>query len=241
MFWESPARRSESPRARRRAAARGRCRANRSAAAARAPPVRCPLISLPISCAYCVAKRYASSGMSSFRSRSGGKPDRDDAQSIVEVLPETDPAAASAARSRFVVATMRTSTLIGRRSADALELLLLQHAQQLRLQVEPHLGDFVEQQRAAVRALERALDALDRAGERALLVAEQRALDEAFGQRRAIQLDERAVAPVALRRGSRARTAPCRCPIRPRAGPSRASAPPSPRSAGRDESARCRR
>ena len=79
---------------------------------------------------------------------------------------------------------MRTSTLIGARSADALELLLLQHAQQLRLQVEPHLGDFVEQQRAAVRALERAFDALDRAGERALLVAEQRALDRVLREAR---------------------------------------------------------
>ena len=67
-----------------------------------------------------------------------------------------------------------------RRAADALELLLLEHAQQLGLKIEPHLGDFVEQQRSAVRALERAFDALDRAGERALLVTEQRALDQAL-------------------------------------------------------------
>jgi hypothetical protein len=92
---------------------------------------------------------------------------------------------------------MRTSTLIGARAADPLELLLLEHAQQLRLQVESHLADLVEQERAEVRALEGALDALDRPGERPLLVAEQRALDEPFGQRGAIQLDERAVAPVA--------------------------------------------
>src|SRR5581483_2923615 len=85
------------------------------------------------------------------------------------------------------------------RAADALELLLLEHAQQLGLEVEPHLGDFVEQQRTAVRALERALDALDGAGEGALLVAEQRALDESLGERGAIQLNERAVAALALR------------------------------------------
>ena len=79
---------------------------------------------------------------------------------------------------------MRTSTLIADRSADALELLLLEHAKQLRLKVEPHLGDFVEEQRAAVRALERALHALDRAGERALLVTEQGALDQALPEAR---------------------------------------------------------
>ena len=102
-----------------------------------------------------------------------------------------------------------------RRSADALELLLLEHAKQLGLEVEPHLGDFVEEQRSAVRPLERAFDPLDRAGERALLVAEQRALDEAFRQRGAVQLDERPVAPLALRVDRCARTAPCPCPISP--------------------------
>ena len=83
------------------------------------------------------------------------------------------------------------------RAADALELLLLQHAQQLGLQIQAHLADLVEQERALVRALERAFDALDRAGERALLVAEEGALDQTFGEGGAVQLDERAVATVA--------------------------------------------
>ena len=75
---------------------------------------------------------------------------------IVEVLPEM-----AGRRVGGEVAVGRRDDahvdLDRRRPADALELLLLEHAQQLGLEVEPHLGDFVEQQRAAVRALERAL------------------------------------------------------------------------------------
>ena len=47
-------------------------------------------------------------------------------------------------------------------------------------------------------ALERTFDSLDRARERALLVAEQSALDETFRQRGAIQFDERPIASLAL-------------------------------------------
>ena len=83
-------------------------------------------------------------------------------------------------------------------AADPLELLLLQHAQQLGLQVEPHFGDFVEQQRAAVSALESALDPLDGAGKGAFFVAEQSRLDQSLGKRGAVELDERLVATVAL-------------------------------------------
>ena len=43
------------------------------------------------------------------------------------------------------------------RVADALELALLQHAQQLRLQRRAHRPDFVEEERALVRLLEAAL------------------------------------------------------------------------------------
>src|SRR5262249_38305207 len=85
-----------------------------------------------------------------------------------------------------------------RRAAHSLELLLLKHAQQLRLQVESHFRDFVQEQRASVRPLERSLDPLDGPGESALLVSEQRALDESFRKRGAIQLNEGAVATFAL-------------------------------------------
>src|SRR5690349_4964333 len=86
-----------------------------------------------------------------------------------------------------------------RRASDPLEFLLLQDSQQLRLKVEPHLGDLVEEQRPAVSALKRAFDALDRTRERAFLVSEQRAFNETFGERGAVQLDERPVAALALR------------------------------------------
>ena len=78
-------------------------------------------------------------------------------------------------------------------AADALELALLERAQELHLHLERDLADLVEEQRAAVGELEAAGAVADRAGERAALVAEQLALDEAFGDRRAVDLDERAV------------------------------------------------
>ncbi len=58
-------------------------------------------------------------------------------------------------------------------AADAVDHALLDGAQELGLQPHVHLGDFVEQQRAAGRLLELADAARDRAGEGALLVAEQ--------------------------------------------------------------------
>ena len=59
------------------------------------------------------------------------------------------------------------------RAADAVDDALLDRAQQLGLQPHVHLGDFVEQQRAAVGLLEFADPPRHRAGEGALLVAEQ--------------------------------------------------------------------
>ena len=51
---------------------------------------------------------------------------------------------------------MRTSTLMGARAADALELALLEHAQELHLGHRRELADLVEEQRAAVGQLEAA-------------------------------------------------------------------------------------
>ena len=64
------------------------------------------------------------------------------------------------------------------RRADRLELPLLEHAQQLHLHVERQLADLVEEDRPVVRELEPPRLALDRAGERALLVTEELALGE---------------------------------------------------------------
>ena len=94
---------------------------------------------------------------------------------------------------------MRTSTLKRLVAADALEGPLLQHAQQLDLRALGNLADLVEEERAAVGLLEAPLAPRDRAGERAALVAEELALEQPLGERRAVQADERLVR--ARRRG----------------------------------------
>ena len=76
------------------------------------------------------------------------------------------------------------------RRADALEVAGLEHAQQLRLQVQRHVRDLVEEQRAAVGELE-AADAIGLGvGEGALHVAEQLALEDAFGEAAGVDGDE---------------------------------------------------
>ena len=75
--------------------------------------------------------------------------------------------------------------------ADAGELALLQHAQQAGLGVERHVADLVEEQRAAARLLELARHRPVGAGEGALLVAEELALDQVPRDRRHVDRDER--------------------------------------------------
>src|SRR5207253_5438298 len=83
--------------------------------------------------------------------------------------------------------------LDGAIAADAPDLALLEHAQELRLQVERQLAELVEKNGAAVRRFERALPRRGRAGERALLVPEQLRLDERPRDRAAVDDDERLV------------------------------------------------
>jgi hypothetical protein len=71
------------------------------------------------------------------------------------------------------------------------EFVLLQHAQQLRLQQRRELGDLVEKHRAAARQLEPATLLRQGPGERALLMTEELTFQQAFGQRRAVDRDER--------------------------------------------------
>src|SRR5262249_36948718 len=83
--------------------------------------------------------------------------------------------------------------------SDALELLLLQHAQQRDLRLGGQLAHLVEEERPARRDLEAALTPLQRAGEGAALVAEQLRPEQGRPGRRAV--------PAAERRGA-ARAAP---------------------------------
>src|ERR1051325_1088127 len=77
-------------------------------------------------------------------------------------------------------------------------LALLQHSKELRLQVRRHLANLVEEQRAALRHFEQTLFVERRAGERALLVAEQLRFDQILRDRGAVDLDERPLRPLAV-------------------------------------------
>src|SRR5258708_7481968 len=83
-------------------------------------------------------------------------------------------------------------------AADRPVLTLLDDAKQLGLQIRRHLADLVEQERAPLRHLEEALLVVLRAGERPLLVAKQLRLDQILGNRRAVDLDERPLRPLAV-------------------------------------------
>jgi serine/threonine protein kinase len=75
--------------------------------------------------------------------------------------------------------------------ADALDHAILDHAQQPRLQIERQLSDLVEEHGATRGALDRTDANVRRTGERALLVAEQLALDQRRRNRTAVDDDER--------------------------------------------------
>src|SRR5439155_1883074 len=75
--------------------------------------------------------------------------------------------------------------------ADALDLARLKHPQQLRLGSEGQSSDFVEEDGAAVGALEASWARRDGSGERSLLDAEQLGLDQAFRHGGAVHGDDR--------------------------------------------------
>ena len=78
------------------------------------------------------------------------------------------------------------------RGADALELAGLEGAQQLGLQALRDVGDFVQEERAAVGHFEAAHAIALGVGERALHVAEQLAFEDALGQAAGVDRDQRA-------------------------------------------------
>ena len=98
-----------------------------------------------------------------------------------------------------MAAISRKSTRIVRVLPETLDLVLLQDAQQLRLQLERHVADLVEEQRALVRELEPSDLLRQRAREGAFLMTEPFALEQSGRRRRAVHRHQRAVAPVARR------------------------------------------
>src|SRR3990167_2956427 len=87
--------------------------------------------------------------------------------------------------------------LLRARASDGLEFPFLKHAQELRLEVEGQLPDFVEEYGAAVGEGEPAVTLFGRARERARLVPEEFALYQVHGNSRAVYLYERPLAPPA--------------------------------------------
>src|SRR5439155_10804523 len=79
-------------------------------------------------------------------------------------------------------------------AADAEEAPVLEHAQQLDLRRGRHLAHFVEEDRALVGQLEASQTSLGGAGEGALLMAEQLALEQRVRYRGAVHRDERLAA-----------------------------------------------
>ena len=74
--------------------------------------------------------------------------------------------------------------------ADPLDHPLLQEAQQFHLQRQRDVADLVEEERAAMGELDLALGRLDRAGEGALLIAEQLSLEQILGDGGAVDRDK---------------------------------------------------
>jgi hypothetical protein len=143
-----------------------------------------------------------------------GNGERDHAQPVVQILAE----APGAHRGLQVLvgggehAHVDPDRLV---AADALDLPLLERAQQLRLRLERHVATFVEKQRAAVGGFELAFAARDRARERTLLVPEQLALHQLARERGTVHRDERlgaTRAPVVQRIGDQLLAGPALAP-----------------------------
>src|SRR5207237_3872648 len=116
--------------------------------------------------------------------------DCEDVQAVIEVFPQL----AVADSIRRIHVRRRDDADIDRlllAAAEPPERPLLQHPQQLHLRRGLHLRNLVEKQRAAVRELEDAGAPIVRAGERALLVPEDLALEQRLRNRGAIDRDER--------------------------------------------------
>ena len=76
---------------------------------------------------------------------------------------------------------------------DALDVLFLKKAQQIRLQLQRQIADFIQQQRSAVGSLDSPHLALMGPGEGALLVAEQLRLDEVLRNAATVDGNERLI------------------------------------------------
>src|SRR4051812_19919309 len=109
-----------------------------------------------------------------------GERDGEDVQAVIQVLPEL----ALADRHSGIAVRRRDDADIHLdriRSADALELVLLKHAEKFDLNVERNFADLIQENRPSVGQLKAAQAPADRPRKCPLLVAEQFGLDQARG------------------------------------------------------------
>ncbi len=79
------------------------------------------------------------------------------------------------------------------RASETFELLLLDRAEELGLQFDWQIADFVEQQRAAVRHLKASHSGRHSPSKRTSLIPEHLALEQSRGNRRAVNRDKTVV------------------------------------------------
>ena len=171
--------------------ARVRCPATRTRGGACAPRWRCPRICVPRRALLRATKWSMSRFTSSRRRASGGIVNRQDVDAVEEVLAEAPGLhlGGEIAVRRGDDADVDLHVLAGRRGAGSISSC--EHAEELHLEVQRQLADLVEEERAAVGLLEEAAAVGRRVGERALLVAEELALEEVLGDGAAVDGDER--------------------------------------------------
>ena len=132
--------------------------------------------------------------MSSLRSRSGGQADDVLVQAGEEIAAELP-----LLHVLVQIAVRRAHDadvhVLGRRRAEREDLARLEDAQELRLRVERHVADLVEEERPAVGELDEPGLVAVGAGERAAAVAEELALEEVVRDGGAVDRLERSAPP----------------------------------------------
>src|SRR5690606_35146822 len=115
--------------------------------------------------------------------------DRDDREAVIDIFPQPP----LLQRLLHVLVRGRDDPDVDRDlllAAEPPERPLLERPQQLDLDVRLHLRDLIQEERAAVRELEAARLFVDRAGERALFVAEELVLEDLPREGAAVHRDE---------------------------------------------------
>ena len=188
----SAARRRARRRARSRSRARARCRASRSVASAASASLGEALDALAVLLARSGARKKLASWADVSRALAQRRElERDDVEPVVEVLAERALRDALPCRSRLVAATMRTSTLSVSLPPTRSNVRSCRTRRSLTC-VASGISPISSRKSVPPSACsKRPSRRATRAGERALLVAEELALEERLGERGAVEAHER--------------------------------------------------